>query len=96
MYYLKWASPHVQAEIVTQLEDKSWSEVLKDLVAGGKDIAKGPLFELYVHHIFRKGGVSFEIKSLTPNSKTGVLNIPADPPVTPIRTADEFSGLWLS
>ncbi|KAF9160364.1 hypothetical protein BGX20_002544 [Mortierella sp. AD010] len=92
-YYLKWASPHVQAEIITQLEDKLWSGILKDPIAGGKDIAKGPLFGLYVHHIFRKGSVSFETKSLTPNSKTGVLYIPANLSVTSIRTVDEFSGL---
>ncbi|KAF9079547.1 hypothetical protein BGX27_006290, partial [Mortierella sp. AM989] len=116
-YYLKWASPHVQAEIVKQLEDKSWKELLKDLVTGGKDIARGPLFELYVpysvsHRIFEsvrgqckmsrntlctpylpKRRLRFEIKSLTPNSKTGVFNILLGPPVTPIRTVDEFSSL---
>ncbi|KAF9406025.1 hypothetical protein BGZ76_006429, partial [Entomortierella beljakovae] len=72
-YYLKWGSPHIMDEIVRQLKERSWSQVLQDLVQGDKDISKGPLFEVYVHHLTRKGGFNFETKGLTPNLPAGSL-----------------------
>ncbi|KAF9943781.1 hypothetical protein BGZ65_000287, partial [Modicella reniformis] len=63
-YHLKWGSPHIQNEIINCLKSQAWGRVLEDLVQGGQEISKGPLFEIYVHHIFRKGGLSFEVKEL--------------------------------
>ncbi|KAF9147840.1 hypothetical protein BGX21_006175, partial [Mortierella sp. AD011] len=80
-------------EIVNQLKDKSWVVLLKSLVHGGEEIAKGPLFELYVHHIFQKGGFSFEIKDLEAGTACGHLTIPANSPVVHIESLDELSGL---
>ncbi|KAG0345685.1 hypothetical protein BGZ54_005463, partial [Gamsiella multidivaricata] len=92
-YYLAWASPHIQQEIVIQLKEKSWAVLLRNLVHGGQETARGPLFELYVYYIFRKGGLSFEIKDLETGTACAHLNIPANSPVKHIQSLDELSEL---
>src|SRR5579883_2317092 len=63
--YFKWASSHTKDEIVKQLKNQAWDGLLKDLVYKDKEIDRGYLFELYVLHIFRKGGYIFDIIDLT-------------------------------
>ncbi|KAF9993307.1 hypothetical protein BGZ65_011194, partial [Modicella reniformis] len=63
-YHLRWGSNYIRQEIFECLKDKTWSDLLKKLVGGGDEFSKGPLFELYIHRIFREGGSSFEVKDL--------------------------------
>jgi len=92
-YCLKWGSEHIKDEIVKCLKSRSWAVLLQSLVHGGQEISKGLLFELYIHHIFRKGGFSFEIKALEDEEVCGPLDIPANSPVKNIRTVADLSTL---
>ncbi|KAF9993425.1 hypothetical protein BGZ65_011039 [Modicella reniformis] len=83
-YHLRWGSEHIQKEIINCLKNQSWATLLRNLVEGRQEISKGPLFELYVRHIFRKGGLSFEVKDLENGRVCDPLVIPADSPVEPL------------
>ncbi|KAF9982581.1 hypothetical protein BGZ79_005927, partial [Entomortierella chlamydospora] len=82
-------------QIVEKLKDQAWKEVLTQLVKVGKEIDKGPLFELYALHLLRKGGFKFDIKGLTLNSdtRTETLDIPVKPNVKTFKTPNELSAL---
>ncbi|KAI8351411.1 hypothetical protein B0O80DRAFT_118020 [Mortierella sp. GBAus27b] len=92
-YYLKWGSEHIKDEIVKRLKSRSWTTLLDHLAKGGYEISKGLLFELYVHHIFRKGDFTFDIKALGDEEVCGRLHIPANSPVENIRTVADLSAL---
>jgi hypothetical protein len=75
----------------------SWARLLNDLVY--KDtinrITKGFMFELYVHHLFRKGGYTFKIKKLAESAQAAEPEsdffVPSNPRVKNIRKIDELS-----
>ncbi|KAF9177160.1 hypothetical protein BGZ50_009070, partial [Haplosporangium sp. Z 11] len=58
----------------------TWQQILKKLVDDDIGIAKRLLFELYVLHIFRKGGCEFQITDLQDGTIT-TFEIPANPSV---------------
>lgn len=91
-FHLKWASVYIQVEIERKLNDQTWVELLKDLVRKDQYIARGPLFELYVLHIFRKGGYKFEIKKLEGDLSLSDQEILKDLPIqTFTKTAELFT-----
>ncbi|KAG0284798.1 hypothetical protein BGZ98_005790, partial [Dissophora globulifera] len=63
-FCLKWASAYIAEKIGESLQDVAWQQILGKLVGVDIGTAKGPMFELYIRHIFRKGGYEFEIKAL--------------------------------
>ncbi|RUO96576.1 hypothetical protein BC936DRAFT_141808 [Jimgerdemannia flammicorona] len=87
-YHLEWASNHILEEIHNQLDAQTWEEVLKDLVKEDKNHSvRGRLFEMYVIHIFRKGGYVFDVKNLQDNTSSQ-LTIPNNPPYENFRKLD--------
>ncbi|KAF8923403.1 hypothetical protein BGZ58_002990, partial [Dissophora ornata] len=79
-FRLEWASAYIADEIGKSLQDVAWQQILGKLVDVGLGTAKGPIFELYVRHIFRKGGHEFRIKDLQDKTDT-TFKIPANPSV---------------
>ncbi|KAF9895567.1 hypothetical protein BX616_009389, partial [Lobosporangium transversale] len=53
-FHLVWASRWVESRIIEEMKDDTWRDVLAKLVKRGEDIDKGPLFEVYAHHLFRR------------------------------------------
>ena len=76
-FRLEWASAHIADEVRKLLQDTTWQEILKRLVTDIAGNARGPMFELYVRHILRKGGCEFEIKDLD-HGTLDTLVIPQD------------------
>ncbi|KAF9176664.1 hypothetical protein BGZ51_009808, partial [Haplosporangium sp. Z 767] len=79
-FHLEWASKYIADKIGELLQDVTWQQILKKLVDDDIGTAKGPMFELYVRHIFRKGGCEFQIKDLQDETAT-TFKIPANPNV---------------
>ena len=90
-YTLKWASSHIEEKLVEHLTDQAWGNLLNQLAIKDGSINRGCMFELYVHHIFRKGSCEFEIKELG-GSELGRLSVPKDPTIKFIKTPTELSG----
>ncbi|KAG0246080.1 hypothetical protein BG011_002565, partial [Mortierella polycephala] len=63
-FHLEWASAYIANKIGESLQDVTWQQILEKLTGVNVGTAKGPMFELYVRHIFRKGGYEFQIKEL--------------------------------
>ncbi|KAF9370891.1 hypothetical protein BGX21_005360 [Mortierella sp. AD011] len=80
-FYLEWASEHIAEEVRKTVDDTAWQQILTKLVKDTAGDAKGPMFELYVRHIFRReGGSKFQVVDLQDDFKT-ILNIPTKPTV---------------
>ncbi|KAG0285085.1 hypothetical protein BGZ98_005664, partial [Dissophora globulifera] len=77
-FRLEWASTYIADEIDKSVKDVTWQQILEKLTGVGVGTTKGPMFELYVRHIFRKGGYEFQIKDLQDGSDTA-FKVPADP-----------------
>ncbi|KAI8597375.1 hypothetical protein EDD21DRAFT_310905 [Dissophora ornata] len=77
-FHLEWASAYIADEIGKSLQDVAWQQILDKLVGVNVGAAKGPMFKLYVRHIFRKGGYDFQIRDLR-DKTDATLNIPANP-----------------
>ncbi|KAF9906767.1 hypothetical protein BX616_000630, partial [Lobosporangium transversale] len=92
MANMKWKSPLVESEIIEVLQKQTWSDVLGKLVRSDDDIAKGPLFEIYVRYSFQRGDIRFPFKDLQ-SGLTGFLDFLAKPKVVLIGASDELSGL---
>lgn len=90
-YNLKWASTHILEELVNLMNDQAWGKILEKLVHKGVDVVRRPLFELYVFHIFRKGGYTFEVKELG-EGIASQLSIPTSPPIKLFQKLEEFSA----
>ncbi|KAG0195610.1 hypothetical protein BGX28_001002 [Mortierella sp. GBA30] len=58
-FHLEWASAYIADKIGESLKEVAWQQILDKLVGVNVGTAKGPMFELYVRHIFRKGGYDF-------------------------------------
>ena len=90
-FEFRWASEHIRNAIHDKLGRQSWKNVLEKIIRG--EGGEGLLFEVYVTHILRKGGYTFEIKELVENATPSVLKIPEQPIVNYYRKAADFSEL---
>lgn len=91
-FYLRWASTHILDRINAQLKDEAWMEVINELIRHDNDASlRGRLFELYVIHIFRKGGYSFKYRSLQKPFKEDIFNIDILPNIQEFEKSSELS-----
>ena len=79
-FCLEWASVYIADKIGESMQDVTWQQILNRLTGVDVGTAKGPMFELYVRHIFRKGGYEFRIKDLQDGTET-TIEVPPNPSV---------------
>jgi len=87
-YYLKWASSYAEFRIYKVLKEQTWAELLKRFIRKDDEGAtRGLLFEIFVHHIFRKGGLTFKTKQLGESAMDCEydMSMPVNPKVKFIR-----------
>src|SRR4051812_2369572 len=95
-YRLEWASAYVREKIMEKLVSEVWTTLLDRLIKkSDQAVARGVLFEVYMHHTFRKGGVKFEMKKLG-ESTTEKLEVIINPTVWRIRNLKELNSKELS
>ncbi|KAF8976342.1 hypothetical protein BGZ46_008345, partial [Entomortierella lignicola] len=102
-FRLEWASIKIRDEVERIVDDSTWQQILERLANGKIGEAKGPMFELYVRHIFRQGGYNFQARELqhkTPQSKRPKnsqdyssisVNIPINPRVKSFSKIEEVA-----
>jgi hypothetical protein len=64
-YRLEWASIHIRDEVERIALEGSYQEIASRLIdSDSLGEARGAMFELYVRHIFRQGGIKFKAREL--------------------------------
>ena len=90
VFIVRWASSYIEEKVLEALKEESWAYLLRDLIYSNK-VNRVMLFELYVLHIFRKGGYTFEIKELFGEKKIGELQVPDKPTTKHFRKTKDLN-----
>ncbi|KAF9427355.1 hypothetical protein BGZ76_002369 [Entomortierella beljakovae] len=85
-YRLEWASIHIRDEVERIAIEGSYQEIASRLIdSDSLGEARGAMFELYVRHIFRQGGIKFNTRELQAANNTSDIpnEFPVEIPINP-------------